>query len=129
MNKDQINRLDFGGSQTGLSLNTSVREDVQRYRLLPILQSPSYCFGLLIAWLLQLLRRWILERRRARQALRERDELLQHTARPIESGRICFTRYSAQTESAVAAIATYSAAGGSINAVARATVENSNCDY
>ena len=105
----QINRLDFGGSQTGLSLNTSVRERTYNDRLLPILTVAVILFGLLIAWLLQLLRRWILERRRARQALRERDELLQHTAR-LSSLAEFASGIAHELNQPLAAIANYSAA-------------------
>lgn len=107
--RGQINRIDFGGSQTGLSLNTSVREKNMADGLLPSLTVAIILFGLLIAWLLQLLRRWIQERRRARQALRERDELLQHTAR-LSSLAEFASGIAHELNQPLAAIANYSAA-------------------
>lgn len=105
----QINRLDFGGGHTGLSLNTSVREKTFTDRLLPSLTIAVIVFGLMITWLLQLLRRWIQERRRARQALRERDELLQHNAR-LSSLAEFASGIAHELNQPLAAIANYSAA-------------------
>ncbi|MBC3883203.1 sensor histidine kinase [Undibacterium sp. LX40W] len=104
-----VNRLDFGGIHSGLSLKTSVREKRFAEWLLPSLGLAVVVFGALIAWLLHVLRRWFQERSRARQALRERDELLQHTAR-LSSLAEFASGIAHELNQPLAAIANYSAA-------------------
>ncbi len=105
----EVNRLDFGGAQSGLSLKTSVREKRFADWLLPSLSIAILVFASLIAWLLHVLRRWLQERSRARQALRERDELLQHTAR-LSSLAEFASGIAHELNQPLAAIANYSAA-------------------
>jgi len=105
----EINRLDFGPSGSGLTFKTSVRTVQNFDNLLIGLAIAVLLFGILIIWLLRLLRRWIKERKAAQQALRERDELLQHTAR-LSSLAEFASGMAHELNQPLAAIANYAAA-------------------
>ena len=105
----EINRLDFGPSGSGLSLKTSVRTVQNFDNLLIGLASAVLLFGILIIWLLRLLQRWIKERKAAQKALRERDELLQHTAQ-LSSLAEFASGMAHELNQPLAAIANYAAA-------------------
>lgn len=75
-----VNRLNFGPAGSGLTLKTSARDEQNNDQLLIALALAILLFGILIVWLLRILQRWLKERQVAKQALRERDELLQRTA-------------------------------------------------
>ncbi|MFZ6820172.1 sensor histidine kinase [Undibacterium sp. Ji22W] len=105
----ELNRLDFGPATSGLSLKTSVRIGQNFDTLLISLALAVLLFGLLIVWLLRLLRRWLIERQTAQQALRERDELLQHTAR-LSSLAEFASGMAHELNQPLAAIANYAAA-------------------
>lgn len=105
----EINRLDFGPANTGLSLKTSIRATQNFDTLLFSLALAVLLFGLLIIWLLRLLRRWLKDRQAAQQALRERDELIQHTAR-LSSLAEFASGMAHELNQPLAAIANYAAA-------------------
>lgn len=105
----EVNRLDFGPANTGLSLKTSIRATQNFDTLLFSLALAVLLFGLLIIWLLRLLRRWLKERQATQQALRERDELIQHTAR-LSSLAEFASGMAHELNQPLAAIANYAAA-------------------
>ncbi len=105
----EVNRLDFGPPNTGLSLKTSIRTTQNFDSLLLGLALAVLLFGLLIIWLLRLLRRWLKERQAAQQAVRERDELIQHTAR-LSSLAEFASGMAHELNQPLAAIANYAAA-------------------
>ncbi len=105
----EFNRLDFGPSGSGLTLKTSVRTVQNFDNLLIGLASAVLLFGILIIWLLRLLQRWIKERKAAQKALRERDELLQHTAQ-LSSLAEFASGMAHELNQPLAAIANYAAA-------------------
>jgi len=105
----EINRLDFGPANTGLSLKTSIRATQNFDTLLFSLAFAVLLFGLLIIWLLRVLRRWIKERQATHQAVRERDELIQHTAR-LSSLAEFASGMAHELNQPLAAIANYAAA-------------------
>lgn len=109
----EVNRLDFGPANTGLSLKTSIRTTQHFDSLLISLAVAVLVFGILIIWLLRLLRRWLKERRAAQQALRERDDLIQHTAR-LSSLAEFASGMAHELNQPLAAIANYAAAAESL---------------
>jgi signal transduction histidine kinase len=109
----EVNRLDFGPANTGLALKTSIRTTQHFDSLLISLAVAVLAFGILIIWLLRLLRRWLKERRAAQQALRERDELIQHTAR-LSSLAEFASGMAHELNQPLAAIANYAAAAESL---------------
>jgi signal transduction histidine kinase len=105
----EINRLDFGPANTGLSLKTSIRATQNFDTLLFSLALAVLLFGLLIIWLLRLLQRWLKERQAVQKALRERDELIQHTAQ-LSSLAEFASGMAHELNQPLAAIANYAAA-------------------
>lgn len=107
--QQEVNRLDFGASNSNLSLKTSVRETKLSRVFLISLALAILVFGMTIVWLLSILKRWLRERQIAQQALRERDELLQHTAR-LSSLAEFASGIAHELNQPLSAIANYSAA-------------------
>jgi signal transduction histidine kinase len=106
---NEISRLDFGPPGSGLSFKASVRTGENFDGLLIGLSIAVLLFGILIIWLLRVLQRWIKERKAAQQALRERDELLQHTAQ-LSSLAEFASGMAHELNQPLAAIANYAAA-------------------
>lgn len=104
-----MSRLNFGSINSGLILKTSVRSESSNDTLIAASAAAVIVFGVMIIWLLRVLRRWLQERQRARQALRERDELLQHTARLSNLAEFA-SGIAHELNQPLAAIANYSAA-------------------
>jgi len=102
-------RLDFGPANTGLSLKTSLRATQNVDNLLIALSSAVLLFGVLIIYLLRLLQRWLKERKATQQTIRERDELIQHTAR-LSSLAEFASGMAHELNQPLAAIANYAAA-------------------
>ncbi|MBR7800270.1 sensor histidine kinase [Undibacterium fentianense] len=113
MHGKKMSRLDFGPVNSGLSLKTSVREAQDFDHLLYALATAVILFGLLIMWLLRLLRQWLKERHAAKKALRERDELIQHTAK-LSSLAEFASGMAHELNQPLAAIANYAAAAESL---------------
>lgn len=105
----EMTRLNFGSINSGLILKTSVRAESSNDTLIAGTATAAGLFGVMIIWLLRVIRRWLLERQRARQALRERDELLQHTARLSNLAEFA-SGIAHELNQPLAAIANYSAA-------------------
>jgi signal transduction histidine kinase len=111
---DNVNRLGFGPANSGLSLKASPRSVEYTNKLLISLAIAIIVFGLLIMWLLQLLRRRLKDRQAAQQAMRQRDELLQHTAR-LSSLAEFASGIAHELNQPLAAITNYSAAAESFS--------------
>lgn len=104
-----VNHLDFGPTKSGLSLKTSARAAQDFDTLLIVFSGAILVFGILIFWLLSILRRWLRERKLTKKALRERDDLLQYTAR-LSSLAEFASGIAHELNQPLAAIANYSAA-------------------
>ena len=76
-----VHKLNFGPDNSGLSLHASPRADGYSRQTLLWLSTAVIALGVLIIWLLQLLQRWLRFRQAAQEMTRQRDELLQQTAR------------------------------------------------
>ncbi len=76
-----VHKLNFGPDNSGLSLHASPRADGYSRQTLLWLSAAVIALGVLIIWLLQLLQRWLRFRQAAQEMTRQRDELLQQTAR------------------------------------------------
>lgn len=109
----EASRIDFGPSNSGLSLKTSMRSVQNFDHLLLSLAAVVFVFGVLIIWLLHLIKRWLQERRAAQQALRERRELLQYTARLSNLAEFA-SGMAHELNQPLAAIANYAAAAESL---------------
>jgi signal transduction histidine kinase len=100
--------LTFGPDDSGLQLQASAHASAQPPHLLLGLGVAAALLATAIVWLLQLLRRWLREREAAARMARERDELLQRSARLASLAEFA-SGIAHELNQPLAAIANYSA--------------------
>jgi signal transduction histidine kinase len=106
--QQELHTLTFGPEGSGLSLQAAPHAHALSPHLQAGLAVAAALLSLVILWLLQLLRRWLRERKAAAHMARERDELLQQTARLASLAEFA-SGIAHELNQPLAAIANYSA--------------------